>query len=651
MNQKEDEERRNHAEEQLAGKVAATAMTKEPLAASNRASSTSSLRGPGALDFETVASRQRSHETNASSSRPDRGLPAAHPVIIEHKVRLLLSELTATSFELVSGELVDATNTSEQEKDGRTLIQIIGLIFEAVTNDAARSQLYARLCRTMNDRISPAVVDDSIRTAEGQAIAGGHLFRKYLLNRCQEHFKRGWMAHAKANAPAVANTTVNGQVVDGERRYDENVKRQGLGLVRFVGELFKVEMLSERIMHACIKKYLSDIDTPGEEEIESLCLLLTTVGQSLDTEQPEAISHMDIYFSRMKDISVDVNIDSRLRSMIVEVIELRSRNWERRESPITSTTTTTQEHATTEEEKAGSGRAHVRALASKGLTGDDGINDGLQVDAETWSTTKVIDVFRFGDTSVIVKLGPSSVFPSKQLEDTRVDCPASHATTSEPFADNSSTNIKIRIPQLASKSAEFSSTDHGKGSRRRRQKHPLREPSEEVQADETQHTSKLNEDGVSTGKHAAHKKVMSDVEITKQVAEGTEKFFSTRELDEAVTCFESLPADQRYKMVELVFSRALGSTDAEATLAGELFVRVMDAGILTSKDVEKGVAVPMKSLDDIAVDTPAAYALAAKMLFLPGLDKETVGRLGDSISRSVVTPRDKLLKQFEKHAL
>jgi len=272
------------------------------------------------------------------------------------------------------------------------------------------------------------------------------------------------------------------------------------------------------------------------------------------------------------------------------------------------------------------------------------------VNSEEWSTFKVIDIFHFGDTSVTVELAASSVVSGKKLEDTRETSPAPHATNPDPVTDKPSADSSIRAPHLASESAGSGSADRGKGGRRQRQKHALGKPSEDTPAEAIQHVSNLTGDDVIKGKRAAQKKAMTDVDITKQVAEGTEKLFSTRELDGAVTCLGSLPPSQRCKMVESVFSRALGSTDAEAILARKLFSKVMDAGKLTSKDVEKGVAVPMKSLDDIAVDTPAAYALAAKMLFLPGLDKETVGRLGDSISRSVVTPRDKLLKQLEKFA-
>ena len=92
-------------------------------------------------------------------------------------------------------------------------------------------------------------------------------------------------------------------------------KRQGLGFVRFMGELFKLQMFTERIMHECIKMFLSKIDNPEEGKIERLCKLLTTVGQALDT--PRAKGHMDIYFGRMQMLADNPNVAWRIRHLLL----------------------------------------------------------------------------------------------------------------------------------------------------------------------------------------------------------------------------------------------------------------------------------------------------------------------------------------------
>lgn len=51
---------------------------------------------------------------------------------------------------------------------------------------------------------------------------------------------------------------------------------------RFIGELFKLKMLTEGIMHDCIRRLLRSRD---EESLECLCRLLTTIGCDLDKDK------------------------------------------------------------------------------------------------------------------------------------------------------------------------------------------------------------------------------------------------------------------------------------------------------------------------------------------------------------------------------
>ena len=46
----------------------------------------------------------------------------------------------------------------------------------------------------------------------------------------------------------------------------QKAKRQGLGLIKFIGELFKLQMFTERIMHECVKKLLGNVDNTEEEK-------------------------------------------------------------------------------------------------------------------------------------------------------------------------------------------------------------------------------------------------------------------------------------------------------------------------------------------------------------------------------------------------
>jgi hypothetical protein len=207
------------------------------------------------------------------------------PEVVDRKVKALLNKLTEERFDSISDQIIQLANKSVNEKDGRTLVQVIRLVFDKATDEVNCSEMCARLCRKMMEQVSPDVQDDGIKNQKGKPMAGGQLFRKHLIHRCQEDFERGSKA-----------------------------KRQGLGLMKFIGELFKLQMLTERVMHECVKKLLGNVEYPEEEEIESLCQLLETIGQLLDT--PKTRAHMDVYFTHMKELSKNINVSYRMQIML-----------------------------------------------------------------------------------------------------------------------------------------------------------------------------------------------------------------------------------------------------------------------------------------------------------------------------------------------
>jgi len=167
------------------------------------------------------------------------------------------------------------------------------------------------------EQISMEITDDGVKDKMGRPIAGGQLFRQYLLSRCQADFERGWSAREtleeQQSAAAAACGAAPGEVVFSDEYYAlQKAKRRGLGLVKFIGELFKLQMLTERIMHRCILKLL---DEPAEEDIESVCQLLKTVGGALSG--PKGKESMDMYFGKMNSLSQDPQVSQRIRFMLL----------------------------------------------------------------------------------------------------------------------------------------------------------------------------------------------------------------------------------------------------------------------------------------------------------------------------------------------
>jgi translation initiation factor 4G len=72
-------------------------------------------------------------------------------------------------------------------------------------------------------------------------------------------------------------------------------------------------------MHECVKNLLGNVDNP--EEVESLCKLLMTVGNSLDTTQ-KVQAHTDVYFFRMKELSKRTHVTSHMQFMFQVCISI-----------------------------------------------------------------------------------------------------------------------------------------------------------------------------------------------------------------------------------------------------------------------------------------------------------------------------------------
>ncbi|KAI5794330.1 eukaryotic translation initiation factor subunit eIF-4F [Peziza echinospora] len=245
------------------------------------------------------------------------------PEIVQRKVKAALNKMTPEKFEKISQQILDIASQSKYETDGRTLRQVIQLTFEKATDEAAWSSMYAKFCKAMMENMDPNIKDEGITDLKtGKVVTGGSLFRKYLLNRCQEEFQRGW----KVNLPPKPEGDDEAAMLSDEYYIAAAAKRRGLGLIQFIGELFKLSMLTERIMHECVKKLVDFEGVPEEAEVESLCKLLRTIGSSLDSTD-KGKPAMDAYFTRITRMIDHPELNSRLKFMLMDIVDLRSKNW------------------------------------------------------------------------------------------------------------------------------------------------------------------------------------------------------------------------------------------------------------------------------------------------------------------------------------
>ncbi|CAO3614341.1 unnamed protein product [Cunninghamella echinulata] len=294
---------------------------------------------------------------------------------IIRKVKGLLNKLTLEKFDSISDKIIEYASQSIREKDGTSLRTVIELIFEKACDESAFASMWAQLCKKLHEWVPNEIQDITIKDKQGQPICGRPLYSKYLLNRCQQNFEKGWKADIPQSIATSSNaedkdnnddkgseattaTTImtkkpetNELMMTDEYYIAAKVKRQGLGLIQFIGELFKREMLSTRIMYLCIKSLCDNGAQAQEEEVESLCRLLTTIGANLD-RNPQTEGWVDLFFKRMKtEMYHSPHLSSRVKFKILDLFDLQKNNWVPRRNNQTGPKTIAEIHEEAEREK------------------------------------------------------------------------------------------------------------------------------------------------------------------------------------------------------------------------------------------------------------------------------------------------------------
>lgn len=85
-------------------------------------------------------------------------------------------------------------------------------------------------------------------------------------------------------------------------------RRRSLGSTKFIGELFKLKMLTVPIMDHCVMKLLKDQD---EESLDCLCWLFLKIGKNLDFKKAKVINHVH----RQGWVFVSARVSSRGKSL------------------------------------------------------------------------------------------------------------------------------------------------------------------------------------------------------------------------------------------------------------------------------------------------------------------------------------------------
>uniref|UniRef100_F7GJ95 Eukaryotic translation initiation factor 4 gamma 1 n=1 Tax=Macaca mulatta TaxID=9544 RepID=F7GJ95_MACMU len=358
------------------------------------------------LNKAEKAWKPSSKRTAADKDRGEEDADGSKTQDLFRRVRSILNKLTPQMFQQLMKQVTQLAIDTEERLKG-----VIDLIFEKAISEPNFSVAYANMCRCLMALKVPTTEKPTVTVN----------FRKLLLNRCQKEFEKDKdddevFEKKQKEMDEAATAEERGRLKEELEEARDIARRRSLGNIKFIGELFKLKMLTEAIMHDCVVKLLKNHD---EESLECLCRLLTTIGKDLDFEK--AKPRMDQYFNQMEKIIKEKKTSSRIRFMLQDVLDLRGSNWVPRRGDQ-GPKTIDQIHKEAEMEEH---REHIKVqqLMAKGSDKRRGgppgppISRGLPlVDDGGWNTVPISKGSRPIDTSRLTKITkPGSIDSNNQL--------------------------------------------------------------------------------------------------------------------------------------------------------------------------------------------------------------------------------------------
>ncbi|KAF7724656.1 hypothetical protein EC973_000828 [Apophysomyces ossiformis] len=573
--------------------------------------------------------------------------------IVVRKVKALLNKLTLEKFDSISDQIFEYAKQSEKEDDGQTLRSVMHLIFEKACDEPAFAGMWAQLCRKMYGQMTDDIKDVTTKDARGNPVSGIPLFRKYLFNRCQEEFERGW----KSNLPKLDESNPDVMLSD-EYYAAAKAKRQGLGLVQFIGELFKREMLTDRIMYECMKRLCESGAQVEDEEAESLCKLLTTIGQVMD-RNPKTSSWIDAFFRRMREEMLkSPNLSSRVKFMIQDVFDLRKNQWAPRRGNQVGPTTIAQIHQEAQKAKNEEKESMKRTASSRGqhlsspmarsgshrggreLQRDSSSGGTPKTTADGWSTVgtasagsavkgRTNEMSHFGKTDRSRTrtniLGPSN---SPFLSLSR----AAGIKASSDKSGAANDGRSSPAPTMSNMFSALGGEGHEESDR----------PAEKKKLQLLPRGSTLSKESDNTSA-ASEKPKMSDEAIDRKAKNILDEYLSIRDKQELYECIKELDHPDYHVVFISKLLTVIEGKPTDVTLVCETIPELYKQELIEKTAFVKAFQGFMEGYEDITIDVPQAPKYIARLLVAADIEPSEV--LPQEIDQTTVA---QLKSEYEK---
>uniref|UniRef100_A0A672LCV2 Eukaryotic translation initiation factor 4 gamma 3-like n=1 Tax=Sinocyclocheilus grahami TaxID=75366 RepID=A0A672LCV2_SINGR len=497
------------------------------------------------------------------------------------KVRSILNKLTPQMFSQLMKQVTDLTIDTEERLKG-----VIDLVFEKAIDEPSFSVAYGNMCSCLATLKVP-MTDKPNSTVN---------FRKLLLNRCQKEFEKDKVdddAFEKKHRELEAATSVS----ERERLQEEleeakdKARRRSIGNIKFIGELFKLRMLTEAIMHDCVVKLLKNHD---EESLECLCRLLTTIGKDLDFEK--AKPRMDQYFNQMEKIVKERKTSSRIRFMLQDVIDLRLHNWVSRRADL-GPKTIEQIHKEAKLEEQEEQRKVHQQLLSK---------DNKRRPGQKETSPTIDEKIQLGPRAQVNWIKGSSGGAGAKASESGKEILFYRGSSGRERNDKALSTGPARTGPISLGSSNKEAPEESVQEVSRRDSNASDTPRLSLIA-----AVKLE---VLSGP-SPDKPTLTEEDMERRSKSIIDEFLHINDYKEAVQCVEELeqPA-MLYVFVRVGVDSTLERSQITRDHMGQLLYQLLQAGILHKLQFFKGFSETLELADDMAIDIPHIWLYLAELV-------------------------------------
>lgn len=208
---------------------------------------------------------------------------------IMNKALLILNKVSWTTLERLTEKFIDDTQIAEKEDVRKAIIEM--LVHKANT-EPHFGPMYAQLCTIISKQIKP--------------------FKKELLSQCQKEFEMD-------TEHKIAKATQGVDDPDEQAYHAALVKKAYVGHMKFLGELYKRDVVKLSIMMHCLEELLKEEN--NEENLECFASLMTTMGHKLDDHAKQKKQPFD--WSRVEVLRTSSKISNRIKFMLQDLLELK----------------------------------------------------------------------------------------------------------------------------------------------------------------------------------------------------------------------------------------------------------------------------------------------------------------------------------------